>query len=416
MPEVFTPAWAAQGRTDRADTSAAVAVPEPTAQALRYHRGNTALWAVDTVLGLALPAALLLTGFSARLRGLAARLGRGRWLATVALYGVLFTAVMSLGYLPFAWYAGFVREHDYGLSNQSAGRWLGDWAKGVMVGAVVSALVLWIPYLLLRASPRRWWLWTGLASVPLGFLALLVGPVWIAPLFDDFGPMRDRDLETRILAVAERAGIEESRVFEVNKSDDTRLVNAYVTGIGGTKRIVLWDTILQRLEPDEVVFVMAHEIGHFVLHHTLAVILGSALLATLSLFAVHRVAGRLIRRYAGRFGFDRLSDVASLPLLLLVGGVVSFLVTPAVLAYSRWQEHEADRFALELTRDNHAGAMVFVRLQQENLGVPRPGLLYALWRGSHPSLASRVEFANAYRPWAEGRASRYEARFRRAEP
>ena len=332
MPEVFTFTWAAQGRTDRADTSAAVAVPEPTAQALRYHRGNTALWAVDTVLGLALPAALLLTGFSARLRALAARLGRGRWLATVALYGVLFTAVMSLGYLPFAWYAGFVREHAYGLSNQSAGRWLGDWAKGVMVGAVVSALVLWIPYLLLRASPRRWWLWTGLASVPLGFLALLVGPVWIAPLFDDFGPMRDRDLEARILAVAERAGIEESRVFEVNKSADTRLVNAYVTGIGGTKRIVLWDTILQRLEPDQVVFVMAHEMGHFVLHHTLAVILGSALLATLSLFAVHRVAGRLIGRYARRFGFDRLSDVASLPLLMLVGGVVSFLVTQGVLA------------------------------------------------------------------------------------
>jgi STE24 endopeptidase len=413
MPEVFTSAWGAQGRGDPpADTTAAaVAVPEPTAQALRYHRGNTGVWAADTVLGLAVPAALLLTGFSARLRGLAARLGRDRWLPTVACYGALFTTVMSLAYLPFAWYVGFVRQHAYDLSNQSAGQWLGDWAKGVMVGAVVSALVLWIPYLLLRASPRRWWLWSGFATVPLGVLALLVGPVWIAPLFDDFGPMRDRALEARLLAVAQRAGIEGSRVYEVNKSEDTELVNAYVTGVGGTKRIVLWDTILERLEPDEIIFVMAHEMGHFVLHHTVAVILGAALLATLSLFAVHRVAGRLIGRYAQRFGFDRLSDVASLPLLVLVGGVVSFLVTPAALAYSRWQEHEADRFALELTRDNHAGAMVFVRLQQENLGVPRPGLLYTLWRGSHPSLASRIEFANSYRPWGEGRALRYESRF-----
>ena len=413
MPEVFTAAWTAQGRGDT--VASTVAVPEPTAEALRYHRGNNAVWAADTLLGFAVPAVLLLTGFSARLRALAARLGRGRWLPTVALYGAAFTIVLSLAYLPFAWYVGFVRQHAYGLSNQTAGQWLGDWVKGALLGAVVAMLVLWIPYLLLRASPRRWWLWTGLATLPLGVVALLVGPVWIAPLFDHFGPMHDRALEARILALADRAGIEGSRVYEVDKSADTRMVNAYVTGIGRSKRIVLWDTILRRLEPDEVVFVMAHEMGHFVLHHTIAVILGAALLATLSLWVVHRVAAGLIARGRGRFGFDRLSDVASLPLLMLVGGVVSFLATPAVLAFSRWQEHEADRFALELTRDNHAGAMVFVRLQQENLGVPRPGLVYTLWRGSHPSLASRVEFANSYRPWAEGRPSRYETRFR-AEP
>jgi Zn-dependent protease with chaperone function len=185
-------------------------------------------------------------------------------------------------------------------------------------------------------------------------------------------------------------------VYEVDKSKDTRLVNAYVTGIGATKRIVLWDTLLDRLEPDEVVFVMGHEMGHYVLHHTVAIILGAALLATLSLYAVHRVAGTLIARYRGRFGFDDLADVASLPLLMLVGGIVSFVVTPGVLAWSRWQEHEADRFGLELTGNRHAAAMAFVRLQQENLGVPRPGLLYTLWRGSHPSLASRIEFANDF--------------------
>ena len=230
----------------------------------------------------------------------------------------------------------------------------------------------------------------------------MVAPIWIAPLFDRFGPMRDKALEARILGLAERAGIDAARVYEVNKSEDTRLVNAYVTGLGGTKRIVLWDTLLSRLTPDQVAFVMAHEMGHFVLHHTLAIILWAALVVTLCLYAVHRVAGALIGRHCRRFGFDRLDDVASLPLLLMVGGVVSFAVTPAVLAYSRWQEREADRFGLELTRDNRAAAEMFVRLQQENLGVPRPGLLFTLWRGSHPSLASRIEFANRYRPWTEG--------------
>jgi Zn-dependent protease with chaperone function len=380
----------------------AVAVPEPTELALRYHRGNNAIWAVDAVLGVLIPAAILWSGLSARLRSLAARMGRGRWFPTVAVYGVLYVLLASVALLPFSYYVGFVRQHEFGLSNQSAAQWLDDWMKAVLVGTVVAALVLWIPYLLLRRSPRRWWLWTGLATVPLATLALVVAPIWIDPLFDRFGPMGDKALEARILALAERAGIDAARVFEVNKSEDTRLVNAYVTGLGGTKRIVLWDTLLARMTPDQVAFVMAHEMGHFVLNHTLAVILGAALVVTLSVYAVHRLAGSLIGQYRRRFGFDRLDDVASLPLLVVVGGVVAFVVTPGVLAFSRWQEREADRFGLELTRDNRAAAEAFVRLQEENLGVPRPGLLFTLWRGSHPSLASRIEFANRYRPWAEG--------------
>ncbi|MBA2459199.1 MAG: M48 family metallopeptidase [Gemmatimonadales bacterium] len=379
-------------------TSAEVSVPEPTELALRYHRGNTAIWALDLVLGLLIPAAVLWTGFSARLRSFAARVGRSRWFPTVALHGALYVVLVSVAYLPFAWYAGFARQHEFGLSNQSAGRWLGDWGTGVLVGAAGAALVLWVPYLLLRWSPRRWWLWTGLATVPLAALALLVTPLWIAPLFDRFEPMRDQVLEARILALAARAGIGAGRVYQVNKSEDTRLMNAYVTGVGATKRIVLWDTLIARLTPEQIEFVMAHEMGHFVLRHTLALILGAALLATLSLYAVHRLAGGLIARYRARFGFDRLDDVASLPLLLLVAGIVSFAVTPAALAFSRRQEREADRFGLELTRNNRAAAETFVRLQQENLGVPRPGLLFTLWRGSHPSLAERVEFANRYRP------------------
>jgi Zn-dependent protease with chaperone function len=120
----------------------------------------------------------------------------------------------------------------------------------------------------------------------------------------------------------------------------------------------------------------------------------------------------LIARFSHRFGFHELSDPASLPLLMLLGSVVSFLATPLVLAFSRHQEHEADRLALELTRDNRAGATTFVRLQQENLGVPRPGELYMLWRGSHPSLGDRVDFANRYRPWEKGDSLRYGRLFR----
>ena len=401
-----------------ADTAATteVAVPEPSALAIRYHRTGNALWAGATALDLLLPAALLFTGLSARVRSLAARVGRGRRFATIAIYGAAYVLIQAVVFLPLTWYAGFVRQHAYGLSTETAGAWLGDWAKAVAISVGFAALLLWIPYRLLRASPRRWWLWTGILTAPLTVLAMIVLPVYVAPLFDEYGRMRDRALEERIHRLAARAGIPDSRIYEVRKSDETRGLNAYVAGFGGTKRIVLWDTLVDRLDPDEVVFVVGHEIGHFVLRHTLTFIVLSTLLVTLSLYAVQRVAGWLIDRYRPRFGFDGLDDVASLPLLSLVGGLVVLAATPAALALSRWQEREADRFGLEITQDNPAAARAFVRLQVDNLGVPRTGTLFKLWRGSHPDLADRIGFANRYSPWSEGRPLRYGDRFHAAEP
>jgi STE24 endopeptidase len=397
----------AQGRAKAAGQAGEeVPVPEPSPLALQYHRSGHLIWAIGTALGLLIPALLLFSGFSARLRTAAFR-GVRRWLPALMVYAFLFAVVMAVVTLPLTYYQDFVRQHAYGLSDQRFGKWAGDWLKGVALSGLGLALVLWIPYLLLRRSPRRWWLYAGLATIPLATFLLVISPIWIEPLFNDFGPMKDRVLEGRILRLAERAGIPGGRVYEVNKSVDTKTVNAYVTGVGATKRIVLWDTLLGKLTPDQVAFVVAHEMGHYVLHHVLAVIIVITALVTGSLYVVHRLAGKLIARYSHRFGFTQLSDVASFPLLLLLGGIVSFGATPLVLAFSRHQEHEADRFALELTRDNRAGATTFVRLQEENLNVPRPGRFYMFWRGSHPSLGDRVDFANRYRPWEKGEKLRY---------
>jgi Zn-dependent protease with chaperone function len=236
---------------------------------------------------------------------------------------------------------------------------------------------------------------------------LLIGPLWIAPLFNHFGPMKDKALETRILALAARSGIEGGRVYEVDKSVDTKAVNAYVTGLFGSKRIVLWDTLLGRLDDRHVLAVMGHEMGHYVLGHVRTMIALNALVVLVTLYLAHRTAGGLIRRYAGRFGFDQLHDVASLPLLILLANVFSLVVSPVVLGYSRHIEHEADRFALELTHDNRAVAGAFVKLQEENLAVPRPHPLLVLFRSSHPPLGQRIDFANDYRPWESGARPRY---------
>ena len=392
-----------------ADTGA-VPVPQATEKAVRYFRGNTVLWAVGILWGLLLPAFALFTGLSARVRDFARRTGR-TWFFTVAIYGIVITVLAFVAGLPLAWYGDFVREHAYGLSNQTFGKWMGDSLKGLAIGLVVVALVLWMPYLLLRKSPRRWWLWTGLGAMPLLVLVIFISPLWIDPMFNRFGPMEDPRLESRILALAERAGIEGGRVYQVDKSVDTDAVNAYVTGFGGSKRIVLWDTILRKLDERELLFVMGHEMGHYVLHHVLMSLVLSAGLILVSLYSVHRLSGWFIARWKHRFGFDRMDDVASYPLLVLIVSLVSLVITPIPLAYSRWAEHEADRFALELTRDNHGGATAFAKLQQENLAVPYHGTLYKLWHDDHPPIGERIDFINVYRPWAQGQPLKYGDRF-----
>ncbi len=394
-------------------TAAPVEVPQPSEKAMRYYRTGHWVWATYLLWGLAVPALLLWSGFSARMRDLAARISP-RFYVQLVLYFALYTVVNWLADLPLGYLFGFVRQHAYGLSNQTLAKWTSDAVKGLGVGVIGGALVVWIPFLLLRKSPRRWWIWTAVAAAPVMIFGLLVSPIFIDPLFNKFGPMKDKALEQRILTLAERAGIEGSRVFEVEKSVDTKAVNAYVTGLFGSKRIVLWDTLLAKLSPEEVLGVMGHEMGHYILQHIWKGVLLGVAVVLFACWAVDRTAHRLIRRFSHRFGFTRLDDPAALPLIVLLVGLATFLIQPLGLAWSRHIEHESDRFALELTRDNRAMAMAFVKLQQENLSNPRPGLLYKIWRASHPPLGERIDFANRYRPWESGSEQSLSGPLRRA--
>lgn len=397
-----------------ADTPAAsgpVAVPEPSEKAVSYHRGGLWIWLLEMAIGLLLPAAFLFTGLSARIRDLAGRPGR-HWTLTLAIYLTIFSLLTAVVELPLSYYTDFVREHQYGLSNQSLGKWLRDSLLSLGLGIVGSALTLWVPYLLLRRSPRRWWLYTGLLAIPFLLLIILIKPIWIDPLFNNFGPMKNPALETRILDLAAQAGIAGGRVFEVDKSADTNALNAYVTGFGQTKRIVLWDTIIRRLDEDELLFVMGHEMGHFVLGHTWKLIGFIATLILVTLYLIYRTSGWLIARYQGRFGFDSLADSASFPLLILLFSGFFLVAQPVMMAFNRSVEHEADRFGLEITRQNRSAANAFVKLQEENLAIPRPHWLEKMWRASHPPLGERIDFCNQYRPWETGAPLRYGHLFR----
>ena len=401
----------APASTTEASSNERVAVPEPTPQAIAYHRSGNILWVFNTVWGLVVPALFLWTGFSARMRDWAGAIGR-KWFFLVAVYWVIFTVASTLIDLPRVYYESFVRQHAYGLSNQTIGKWASDQFANLAVTLVIGGLVLWVPYLLLRKSPTRWWLYTSALAVPFIITIVLVQPLWIDPLFNRFGPMQDKTLEAGILQLADRSGIDGGRVFEVAKSEDTKALNAYVTGFGATKRIVLWDTILKALDRRQLLAVMGHEMGHYVLGHVWKLIILLSVTILGMLYAVHRLSGALIAKYGHRFGFTALGDVASLPLIILLVGTISLVTNPMTLAVSRHYEHEADRFALEITRDNHAGASAFAIMQQENLAVPRPGRLYTWLRASHPPVGERIDFFNDYRPWESGQPVVYADRFK----
>jgi len=406
------PAGQFEGPASETGREPPVSVPAPSEEAIRYYRTGVAWWLFRMCWEIALPAVIVFTGFSATLRNAAKRVGRN-WFLTIAVYWVLFLLLVYVAGLPLSFYSGYVRQQAYGLSNQTPLQWFTDSLISRGVLAVFGCLFLWVPYLLLKKSPTRWWFYTGVLMVPFLTLIMFVMPIWIDPLYNDFGPMKDKALESKILRLAESTGIEGSRVYEVDMSVKTKTINAYVTGFFDTKRIVLWDTIIAKLKEDQLLFVMAHEMGHYVLGHVVQGIFFFSGLITIGLFFTHFLANGLVRRFSGRMGFDRLSDVASIPLFLVVFNIVSLVLEPAGLAYSRYNERECDRFGLELTQDNRAAAEAFVTLYSENLAYPDPGWLMTVLRSSHPSIAKRVEFCNTYRPWQTGEPLRYGHLFKR---
>jgi Zn-dependent protease with chaperone function len=395
-----------------------VPVPLPGAIALRWYQSGNVLWIVTQVWALAVPTLLLFTGLSARMRNWANRLGR-RWPLVIGVYLIFFLVLTLAVNLPLSYYAGYVRPHAYGLSNQSLGRWFGNMLKSLVVpntqfppfqvpGLMFGYLFVLLLYSLLRKSPKRWWLYAGLALIPVIFFGALIKPVWLDPLSHEYGPLKDQALERSILELAQRAGVEGGRVYQVNMSRDTKTMDANVTGFGGTERIVVWDTTVTGLEKKELLTVLAHEMGHYVLGHPGTRILFQSFLLLTALGLVHCAAGPLVKRYKSQFGFDRLDDIASLPLVLLFLNVAILMLLPADFAFMRHQEHEADLFALELTRDNHSAGTAFVKLTQGVLGVPRHGWLFTAWRGTHPSLGDRLDFFNEYRPWQTGQPLKYD--------
>jgi Zn-dependent protease with chaperone function len=305
---------------------------------------------------------------------------------------------------------------SYDQSVQGFGSWLWDWTKGLLITLAIAIPVVAALYAILRKNPRRWWLRFWIGSLPVIVFLVFISPLVIDPLFFRFEPLAARapDLVTEIARVTKRGSLQipRERMFLMNASDKLKSVNAYVTGFGASKRIVVWDTTLARTTTPQTLSIFGHEMGHYVLGHVFKTIAFLAVLLLVLLFAAQVVTRRIFRKGAGPFGLRELSDWASLPLLLLIVAVASELALPIVNGYSRANEHAADVYGLEVVHGvvpdaNRAAAEAFQVLGEINLADPSPSRFIRFWLYTHPPLAERVAFARTYDPWSKGEPPRY---------
>jgi len=331
------------------------------------------------------------TGLSAWLLKIASRVTRRRAIHFV-VFLFLFLLLTGIISFPLDYYQNYVVEHQYGLSNQSFGAWFGEMLKQFPIMLVFMSIPLGFLYWLIRRFPRRWWAWFTAGAIPFLIITFIIVPVVVSPLFNDFQPLKDKQLETQILSLASKAGIEGSRVFEVDASRQSNKLNAYVTGLFGTKRIVLYDTIIAAFTADQILFVMGHEMCHYVKHHIWYFVGLITLLILLSTWLTARYLPALISRHRRRLGFDSLTSYASLPLIFLSLSLVMFFAQPATNAVSRYFEYQCDAYSLKINDYNVEDATIaFEKLSAYNLSNPDPHPLVEYWFYDHPALQKRID-------------------------
>jgi STE24 endopeptidase len=360
------------------------------ARARSYHRRQLVLSLLGLIVSIGYLILLIRIHAVARLADLFAFWTRAWWLE-LALVLLVLGAGYRLLTLPLAWLGGYWLPRRFGLLHQPFSRWLWDAAKAAAVGAVLGLVAVEVVYALLRLTPR-WWLWAAAAFLAGYALLALIAPVWLVPLFYRLTPLPDGPLRAQLLALAGRVGVPVTGVYVVDQSRKSRTANAAVTGLGRTRRILLFDTLLERFAPDEIEAVLAHELAHQ-LHGDIRrglVVQGALTLVT---FGIADVA---LRWGAGRLGLDGPADIAGLPLFGLIVVAVSLAALPLANGWSRHVEWGADRFALQTIADPRAFIGAMERLAGLNLAERDPPRLEEFFLYSHPSIGRRIAYARQF--------------------
>jgi STE24 endopeptidase len=351
-----------------------------------YFEGGYWLPLWSTLVSSLIYLALLFTGVSQRLRTYAERKTKRRWLVP-AVYALPFVALSTLLTLPWMIYEGFVREKQYGLMNQTFASWTVDAAKAFGIGLIINALLFMLVFWVIRHFRRSWWLiGTGVAAVVV-MLGALIAPVFIAPLFNKYTELPAGAVRDRIVAIAVANHIPAGHIYVSDASRQTKRISANVSGVGPTIHITLNDNLLERTAPEEVVAVMGHEMGHYVLNHIWTLILSFTLVFLAMFFVVSRLAPALIVRNP-QWGVRDVADPAATPLLLLLAGLCGLVLTPVLNSITRNNEVEADVFGLDAAREPDGFAKVAMRLSEYRKISPGP--VEEMLFFDHPSGENRV--------------------------
>lgn len=360
-----------------------------------YRKSSLKIWAINLMLKFLVPLLFLTTGLSKKIGSFAESNGRNLFLTGI-IYVILFSIIDLLISLPTNFYGGFILKHRYDLSNQTLFRWLELTFKSFALNTVVFSLFIWFPYYLIYRNPTRWWLYLGLLSIPVFAFITFISPMYIDPIYNKYTSIEDEELGKEIKQLLKKAEIEDAEIYKVDKSRDTKEMNAYMTGVFKSKRIVLWDTTMEKLDKDEVLSVTAHEIGHYIKGHIWKSIILGGLFSVVLMYLVYRTSNWILINSNGVFGFNRLYDIASIPLIILVLNFYMFFANPIINFSSRQMEREADMIEIQLTKNKEAAISTMLKLYEGNLSIPRPSKLFKIWYHSHPTAEERIKFFTEY--------------------
>ncbi len=391
--ETPKPATAPQAAATRFDPDAATAAylaqlsPEARAKSDAYFEGGYWLILWDLVAGLVVAWLFLGTGLSARMRDWVERVTRFRWLQT-ALYSLQYIVIAGLVMLPWSAYEGYFREHQYGMSNQTLGGWLGDQAKGLAIGLVLGTLAITAIYAVLRKAPRTWWLWGSLVLIAFAMFGAAIAPVYLEPVFNKFRSLADTPLKQEILSMARANGIPATDVYEFDASKQTKRMSAHVSGLLGTTRISMNDNLMTRGSHEEIEAVLGHEMGHYVLNHVYKGMLFIGVIIVVSFAALRWAFEALQARYGARWGIRGVGDVAGLPLLLFLFSAFMFVLTPVNNTITRTMEAEADNYGVNVARLPDGFAQAALHLSEYRKMKPGPVEEFVFY--DHPSGWNRI--------------------------
>lgn len=333
----------------------------------------------------------------------------------VLVFAPLILLTIGVFELPVGVYENWL-SREYGLSVQGWGSWSWDWVKAQLVGVVIGAIAIAILYAVIRISPRRWWLYFWLASLPLAVGLFFLEPLVVDPLFHEFKPLAEKApaLTLSLEKMLQRAGenIPPQRMFWMGAAKKSTALNAYVTGIGASKRIVVYDTTIAKMNTPQIVFVAGHETGHYVLYHIPKLIAWNAAILLAVFYIGYRFVGWTLARWGQQWGIRGIDDWASLPVLMLLLAIFTFALNPLTNAISRHYEHQADQYGLEVTHglttdSGQVAAQSFNVLGDVDLSDPEPNWLDVFLFYNHPPIPDRIRFSLTYDPWSKGRRGEF---------